>query len=56
MNKNEKPSLLRGKGAAVGIVICFVAVIAMVGAYTFNDYQKQIDEQAYKRDRRNYSR
>ena len=48
MNKNEKPSLLRGKGAAVGIVICFVAVIAMVGAYTFNDYQKQIDEQVAK--------
>lgn len=48
MNKNEKPSLLRGKGAAVGIVICFVAVIAMVGAYTFNNYQKQIDEQVAK--------
>ena len=43
MNKNERPSFLRGKGAAVGIVICFVAVIAMVGAYTFNNYQKQID-------------
>ena len=48
MNKNEKPSLWRGKGAAVGIVICFVAVIAMVGAYTFNNYQKQIDEQVAK--------
>lgn len=48
MNKNEKPSLLRGKGAAVGIVICFVAVIVMVGAYTFNNYQKQIDEQVAK--------
>ena len=48
MNKNERPSSLRGKGAAVGIVICFVAVIAMVGAYTFNNYQKQIDEQVAK--------
>lgn len=48
MNKNERPSFLRGKGAAVGIVICFVAVIAMVGAYTFNNYQKQIDEQVAK--------
>ena len=51
MNKNEKPSLLRGKGAAVGIVICFVAVIAMVGAYTFNNYQKQIDEQVAKAEK-----
>ncbi len=50
MNKNEKPSFLRGKGAAVGIVICFVAVIAMVGAYTFNNYQSQIDEQVAKAD------
>ena len=48
MNKNERPSFLRGKGAAVGIVICFVAVIAMVGAYTFNNYQKQIEEQVAK--------
>ncbi len=50
MNKNEKPSFLRGKGAAVGIVICFVAVIAMVGAYTFNNYQSQINEQVAKAD------
>ena len=48
MNKNERPSSLRGKGATVGIVICFVAVIAMVGAYTFNNYQKQIEEQVAK--------
>lgn len=48
MNKNERPSFFRGKGAAVGIVICFVAVIAIVGAYTFNNYQKQIDEQVAK--------
>lgn len=48
MNKNERPSFLRGRGAAVGLVICFVAVIAMVGAYTFNNYQKQIDEQVAK--------
>ena len=45
MNKNERPSFLRGKGAAVGIVICFVAVIALVGAYTFNSYQRDINEQ-----------
>lgn len=48
MNKNERPSFFKGKGAAVGIVICFVAVIALVGAYTFSNYQKDIDEQMAK--------
>ena len=48
MNKNERPSFLKGKGAAVGIVICFVAVIALVGAYTFSNYQSDIDEQTAK--------
>ena len=40
MNKNEKPSIFRSKGAAAGVVICFVAVIAMVGTFTFNKYEK----------------
>ena len=48
MNKNEKPFSLKGKGTAVGIVICFVAVIVMVGAFTFNNYQKKLDEQLAK--------
>jgi septal ring factor EnvC (AmiA/AmiB activator) len=48
MNKNERPFSLKGKGAAVGIVICFVAVIVMVGAYTFNNYEKKLDEQLAK--------
>ena len=48
MNKNERPSFLKGKGAAVGIVICFVAVIALVGAYTFSNYQRDINEQIAK--------
>ena len=48
MNKNEKPSLLKGKGAAVGIVICFVAVIALVGAYTFSNYKKDMNGQMAK--------
>lgn len=48
MNKNEKPFSLKGKGAAVGIVICFVAVIVMVGAYTFNNYEKKMSEQLAK--------
>ncbi|CUX26930.1 murein hydrolase activator EnvC family protein [Clostridium sp. C105KSO13] len=47
-NKNEKPFSIKGKGAAVGIVICFVAVIVMVGAYTFNNYEKKVNEQLAK--------
>ena len=48
MNKNERPSFLRGRGAAVGLVICFVAVIAIAGTYTFNNYKKQMNEQVAK--------
>ena len=51
MNKNERPSFLKGRGAAVGVVICFVAVIALVGVYTFNNYQKDIDEQMAKAEK-----
>ena len=51
MNKNERPSFLKRRGAAVGIVICFVAVIALVGVYTFNNYQKDIDEQRAKAEK-----
>lgn len=48
MNKNEKPSFLKGRGAAVGIVLCFVAVIAMVGTLTFNNSQRQKSGQIAK--------
>lgn len=51
MNKNERPSFLKRRGAAVGSVICFVAVIALVGVYTFNNYQKDIDEQMAKAEK-----
>lgn len=51
MKKNEKPSLVKGKGAAAGIVLCFVAVIAMAGAYTFKSYQSQLEEQAAEAQR-----
>lgn len=42
MNKNERPAFLKGKGAAVGAVLCFVAVITMVGSYTYNHYKKDM--------------
>lgn len=39
MNKRQKPSKKR-KGAGIGIVVCFVAAIIMVGTYTLRDYQE----------------
>lgn len=48
MNKNEKPSFLKGKGAAVATVICFVAVITMVGAFTFRNYQNRMEQELAK--------
>ena len=48
MNKNERPAFLRGKGAAVSLVICFAAVIVLVGAYTFSSYRKDMEEQVAK--------
>ena len=45
MNKNERPAFLKGKGAAVGVVLCFVAAITMVGSYTFNHYKKNMGQQ-----------
>ena len=48
MNKKEKFSFLKGKGASVGIVLCFVAVIAMVGTVTFRIYKKNMNEQIAK--------
>ena len=42
---NEKLSFLKGKGASVALVLCFVAVIAMVGAFTYNNYQGRMEQQ-----------
>lgn len=38
-NPRFKPKRKK-RGAAVAAVLCFVAAIAMVGTYTFNDYRK----------------
>ena len=36
MNNNSNETPTKGKkGASVGLVICFVAAVAMVGTYTF---------------------
>ncbi len=39
MNKKQRPSQKK-KSAAVAAVVCFVAAIALVGTYTFNDYKR----------------
>lgn len=48
--KNQKQSLKfharrKKRGAAVAAVLCFAAAIAIVGTYTFRDYQKSKQEQ-----------
>lgn len=45
MNNNEKQSFLKGKGAAVALVLCFVAVIALVGTFTFRNYRNKMNQQ-----------
>ncbi|MEG0108142.1 MAG: M23 family peptidase, partial [Lachnospiraceae bacterium] len=44
MKKQEKPSSINKKGTVVGLVICFVGAIAMVGTYTFRQYQNGIQQ------------
>lgn len=43
--KNNLKSSKKGKGVAAGLVVCFVAAIAMVGAYTFNQYKDGMNEE-----------
>ncbi len=44
MNNNEGSSK-KWKGATVGLVICFVAAIALVGTYTFKHYKDGVAKQ-----------
>ncbi len=39
MNKKQRPSQKK-RAASVAAVLCFVAAIALVGTYTFNDYKR----------------
>lgn len=43
----------RDKSAAVGLVICFVAVIAIVGVATFNRHQKELEDELAKTEEEN---
>ena len=48
MKKNEEPFQMKGKGMAAAIAVCFIAVVALVGAYTFSSYKSEMKEQLAK--------
>ena len=43
----------KDKGAAVGLVICFVAMIAIVGAITFSNYERKSEGELAKTEEKN---
>ena len=43
----------KDKGAAVGLVICFVAMIAIVGAITFSNYERKSERELAKTEEKN---
>ena len=43
--KNDQDISKREKSAAVGLVVCFVAMIAIVGMITFSQYERRTEEQ-----------
>lgn len=43
----------KDKGAAVGLVICFVAMIAIVGAITFSSYERKSEGELAKTEEEN---
>ena len=45
MNNKEKASFWKKRNAAVAVVICFVAVIAGIGTYTFRNSEDKIKQQ-----------
>lgn len=51
MKKNEEPFQMKGKGMAAAIAICFIAVVALVGAYTFSSYKSEMKEQLAKAEK-----
>ena len=38
----------RDKSAAVGLVVCFVAMIAIVGAITYSNYERKVEDELTK--------
>lgn len=45
MNKKQRPSDKGRKQAAVGVAICFVAAIALTGAYTWTNYKDRTEKE-----------
>ena len=45
MNKKQRPSKEGKKQAAIGLVICFVAAIAITGAYTWTNYKDRTQKE-----------
>lgn len=43
----------KDKGAAVGLVICFVAMISIVGAITFSNYERKSEGELAKTEEKN---
>ena len=46
--KNKNDASKREKSAAVGLVVCFVAMIAIVGMITFSQYQRRTEQEQQK--------
>lgn len=46
-------NMKKDKGAAVGLVICFVAMIAIVGAITFSNYERKSEGELAKTEEKN---
>lgn len=45
MNKKQRPSKEGKKQAAIGLAICFVAAIAITGAYTWTNYKEKTQKE-----------
>lgn len=49
MNNDNKETITKGKkSASVALVICFVAVVAAVGTYTFKNYKGSVQDEMAK--------
>ena len=45
MNKKQRPSKKGRKQAALGLVVCFVAAIALTGVYTWSNYKDRTQKE-----------
>ena len=51
--KNKNDASKREKSAAVGLVVCFVAMIAIVGAITYSNYEGKVEDKQAKAEEEN---